>query len=48
MILKNADANQTREVARQQGMKTLLEDGIEKVRRGMTTLSELLRVTQET
>ncbi len=47
MILKNADASQTREVAREHGMKTLLEDGIEKVRRGLTTLSELLRVTQE-
>ncbi len=28
-------------------MKTLLEDGVEKVRAGVTTLSEVLRVTQE-
>lgn len=48
LILKNADANQLREVARKFGMKTLLEDGVEKVKAGMTTLSEVLRVTQET
>ncbi|HVN96617.1 MAG TPA: type II secretion system ATPase GspE [Syntrophorhabdaceae bacterium] len=47
MILKNADANQTRQVARERGMKTLLEDGVAKVRAGVTTLSEVLRVTQE-
>jgi len=47
MILKNADAAETRDVARQQGMKTLLEDGIDKVKKGMTTLREVLRVTQE-
>ena len=47
MILKNADAGETRAVARQEGMKTLLEDGVEKVKVGMTTLREVLRVTQE-
>jgi len=47
MILKNADANQIRALAKQNGMKTLLEDGVEKVRRGITTLHEVLRVTQE-
>jgi general secretion pathway protein E len=47
MILKNADSNQTRETARQRGMKTLLEDGINKVRSGVTTIGEVLRVTQE-
>ena len=47
MILKNADANQLRETARQQGMKTLFEDGMEKVKMGVTTMSEVLRVTQE-
>jgi type II secretory ATPase GspE/PulE/Tfp pilus assembly ATPase PilB-like protein len=29
------------------GMKTLFEDGAEKVKAGLTTLSEVLRVTQE-
>lgn len=47
LILKNADANQIREAARRYGMKTLLEDGAQKVKDGVTTLSEVLRVTQE-
>ncbi|MEW6002437.1 MAG: type II secretion system ATPase GspE [Nitrospirota bacterium] len=47
LILKNADSNQIREVARQRGMRTLLEDGAEKVKSGVTTLGEILRVTQE-
>ncbi len=47
LILKNADANQIRDVARQRGMKTLLEDGAEKIKAGETTLREVLRVTQE-
>ncbi len=47
LILKSADSNQIREVARKNGMKTLLEDGAEKIRGGITTLSEVLRVTQE-
>jgi type II secretory ATPase GspE/PulE/Tfp pilus assembly ATPase PilB-like protein len=32
------------EMARAGGMRTLIEDGLEKVRRGVTTLEELLRV----
>ena len=47
LIMRNADSNQIREAARKHGMKTLLEDGAEKVKAGMTTLSEVLRVTQE-
>jgi general secretion pathway protein E len=47
MILQKADSSQIREVARRNGMKTLLEDGIDKIKTGMTTLDELLRVTQE-
>lgn len=47
MILKNADSGQIRETAIHQGMKTLLQDGIDKVRAGVTTLAEVLRVTQE-
>jgi general secretion pathway protein E len=47
LILRSADANQIREAARRHGMKTLLEDGAEKVKAGITTLSEVLRVTQE-
>jgi general secretion pathway protein E len=47
MILKTSDAIQIREEARRNGMKTLLEDGLEKVKAGLTTLPEVLRVTQE-
>ena len=47
MIVQKADANQIRSAARQQGMKTLLEDGIRKVIEGRTTLGDVLRVTQE-
>lgn len=47
LILKNADANRIREAARQRGMRTLLEYGVERIKTEMTTLSEVLRVTQE-
>lgn len=47
LILKNSDSNQIREMAKQNGMRTLLEDGSDKVKNGLTTLSEVLRVTQE-
>jgi general secretion pathway protein E len=47
LILRNADANELREMARKRGMKTILEDGAAKVAKGTTTLSEIFRVTQE-
>ena len=47
LILASADANQIRAVARQRGMRTLLEDGIKKIEAGETTLNEVFRVTQE-
>jgi len=47
LILKNADSNQIRRAAKEHGMRTLLEDGAEKIKAGITTLSEVLRVTQE-
>ena len=47
LVLKGADANQLREAAIRLGMKTLLQSGTEKIRDGVTTLSEVLRVTQE-
>jgi general secretion pathway protein E len=47
MILNNEDAQKMREVAKQNGMRTLLDDGLEKVRDAQTTLNEVLRVTQE-
>ncbi|MDD5712201.1 MAG: type II secretion system protein GspE, partial [Smithellaceae bacterium] len=47
LILRNADASEIRQTARGAGMKTLLEDGLAKIRDGITTISEVLRVTQE-
>jgi type II secretory ATPase GspE/PulE/Tfp pilus assembly ATPase PilB-like protein len=47
LILKNADSNQIRDAAKKNGMRTLLEDGSQKITAGATTLSEVLRVTQE-
>jgi general secretion pathway protein E len=47
MIIQKADANEIRALARQEGMRILLEDGIQKVIAGRTTLGEVLRVTQE-
>jgi len=43
-ISSNYRESELLEMARAQGMRTLLEDGAEKVRRGETTLKELLRV----
>ena len=47
MIVANADANRLAETARRAGMRTLREDGWEKVRAGTTSVDEVLRVTQE-
>ncbi|MDA8155521.1 MAG: type II secretion system ATPase GspE [Actinomycetota bacterium] len=47
LIVKKTGANEIKEAARKNGMKTLFEDGIDKIRGGVTTTSELLRVTQE-
>jgi len=46
LIMKKASSNQVKEVAVRSGMKTLRDDGIAKVIAGMTTLDEVLRVTQ--
>lgn len=47
LTLKGADEGEIRAQARRSGMKTLLEDGIEKIRMGITTLDEVFRVTRE-
>jgi type IV pilus assembly protein PilB len=44
LILDKASADDMRECARRQGMRTLREDGLDKVRDGVTSLSEVLRV----
>lgn len=47
MIVANESSNIIADYARKQGMKTLREDGLEKVLTGVTTLDEVLRVTQD-
>jgi general secretion pathway protein E len=47
LILRNADADELRQMAKKYGMKTIFEDGMAKARAGITTLSEVYRVTQE-
>ena len=47
MIVANADASRLTDAARRNGMKSLREDGWMKVRQGLTTASEVTRVTQE-
>jgi len=47
LILEKRDSNIIKEVARKNGMRTLREDGWLKVKQGVTTISEVLRVTQE-
>jgi type II secretion system protein E len=44
-ILTHAEANQLKEIAISEGMKTLLEDGVQKAIAGITTLEEVLRVS---
>lgn len=46
-ILETAEASALREMAVKNGMKTLRETGLEKVRDGITTIDEILRVTTE-
>ena len=44
LILDRASHDDLRALAREQGMRTLREDGLEKVREGITSIAEVLRV----
>ncbi len=46
MAFKGESTQNIRRVARKQGMRTLFEDGVVKAIRGMTTIEEVLRITQ--
>ena len=46
-VLDGADASQLHESARQRGMITLYEDGLMKVAAGLSSLDEVLRITQD-
>jgi type II secretory ATPase GspE/PulE/Tfp pilus assembly ATPase PilB-like protein len=47
LVLKRVSADQIKKKALQLGMRTLRQDGWEKIARGITTPAEVLRVTQE-
>jgi general secretion pathway protein E len=47
LIMKSADAATIRRAATARGMNTLREDGADKVVEGLTSIEEILRVTQE-
>ncbi|HJQ74358.1 MAG TPA: type II secretion system ATPase GspE [Gaiellaceae bacterium] len=47
LILKRSSADVIKDAAVKLGMRTLREDGWQKVRSGMTTVAEVVRVTQE-
>ncbi len=47
LILKRVSADALRRAAVELGMKTMREDGLQKVEQGLTTLDEVLRVTQD-
>jgi len=47
LIMEKAPTAVIREAARKEGMKTLREDGIEKIKQGITTIEEVIRATQQ-
>ncbi|MFH1414383.1 MAG: type II secretion system ATPase GspE [Candidatus Omnitrophota bacterium] len=47
MVLAKASADEIEKKARSKGMRSLYDDGLEKVKRGLTSIEEVLRVTEE-
>jgi general secretion pathway protein E len=47
MVVSNESSNIIAQYAYSRGMRSLREDGLDKVLRGVTTLEEVLRVTQD-
>jgi general secretion pathway protein E len=47
LVMQRADASAIERQARAEGMRTMYEDGIAKAVAGITTIEEVLRVTQE-
>jgi type II secretory ATPase GspE/PulE/Tfp pilus assembly ATPase PilB-like protein len=46
IVTRNPDVNQLRKLARERGLVTLRQDGLDKVVKGMTTVDEIMRVTE--
>jgi general secretion pathway protein E len=47
LMIQTSDAATIRRAAIQSGMRTLREDGVRKILKGITTVEEVLRVTGE-
>jgi len=47
LIIKKTSANELLDEAKRSGMRSLREDGLDKVKEGITSISEILRVTEE-
>ena len=47
LLMQHADASDIERAARESGMRTMYEDGLRKALAGLTTVEEVLRVTQE-
>ena len=47
MIMNRANADELEDQAVKEGMRTMMENGIEKILTGITTIDEVLRVTRE-
>ena len=45
-VTRNPDVNQFRKLCREKGLVTLRQDGFDKVLKGLTTVDEILRVTE--
>ena len=46
MVTRNPDVNLLRKLCRERGLVTLREDGFQKVMKGITTVDEIIRVTE--
>ena len=46
-ILRKASSDEMRTIAIEEGMTTMLDDGFEKIRKGITTIEEILRVIHD-
>ena len=47
LIMKNSDASMIKALAVEKGMQTLRQDGASKVLAGITSVDEVVRVTQK-
>ena len=47
MVISHASSGEIKQLAIEEGMRTLRDDGWDKVSRGVTTIEEVLRVTEE-